>query len=60
MIKKLINGVDPNYIEHISFSIDTVEQEMLNYIKETANAISARMYRVLEQSRQPKSKEQER
>ena len=32
----------------------------LSNIKDTANAISARMYRVLEQSRQPKSKEQER
>ena len=32
----------------------------LSDIKETANAISTRMYRVLEQSRQPKSKEQER
>lgn len=32
----------------------------LSDIKETASAISARMARVLEQSRQPKSKEQER
>lgn len=32
----------------------------LSDIKETANAISTRMYRVLEQNRQPKSKEQER
>lgn len=32
----------------------------LSDIKETANAISARMYRALEQNRQPKSKEQER
>ena len=35
MIQKLIDGVDHNYIEYISFSIDTVEQEMLDYIKGT-------------------------